>query len=44
MVIAININMYIFTSTYVSSFEGKLCKICHFLYFRSTGVDARGTH
>ena len=36
--------MHIFIPTNVDSFEEKICKFCHFLYFRSTGVDARGTH
>ena len=34
------VNMHIFTHTDVSSFEGKLCKFWHFLYFRETSVDA----
>ena len=32
--------MHIFIPTNVDSFEEKICKFCHFLYFRSTGVGA----
>ena len=33
-------NIHILTPTDVGSFRGKLCKFCHFLYFRSIGMNA----